>query len=274
MSDHRKQPKSEMEKEMSLYESYAETKKLEEKREIEQLATNEPTSLNTQWMYQPESAITFDILKNCIITRAFITQNIYKPFFSQIKNCFIRMSFPNGYAICRILDVIYGTEYSFMIGGNSFRTDRYLIIKHGSDQLKIQITYVSNSEITEEEFNSQRKSEFDRDVVKDYTRAIKLFERTLSKDEQRKTDDEKRKFICGIKKRSCFFKTDLIRKRRDALHDRKRDVALEILEVLRLFEDEDKPLGSIELNEIGRKYNLRVPGGEIDKVEIIKTRDL
>lgn len=275
MSENRKQTKTEIEKEMMLYESYIEKQKREERLEIESRnTTSEPRPINPEWMQREEHAITFDVLKSCILTRNFISQNIYKPFLSQIKGCFVRMSFPNGYAICRIIDIVYGKEYSFPVGGLTFVVDKYLVIKHGDNQIKIPVTFLSNSAIIEDEFNVQRKSEFDCDIVKDYTRVKKLFERSLSRDEQRKMDDEKRKFLCSLKKRCIYFKTDLIRKRRDAIHDRRKDFANELHEVLKLFENEDEPLSSIELNELGRKYHLNVPGGEIDKVEIIKKKDL
>lgn len=274
MQDNQNNKKSEIEKEMSLYKSYNEQKKDNEKREIRSRTSHEQSATNTSWMQVEDKMITFDVLKDHILTRDIIMANIYKPFLIQIKGCFIRLSFNNGYAICRIMDICFGKEYSYTLGLNNFNTDIYLVVKHGEVTLETQINYISNSPIIETEYLCQRKQEFEGDIVKDYNRVRKLFDRTLSKIEQRKMDDEKRKFLCGYKKRLCFFKNDLIRKRRDAVQERKADLAKELLEVLGLFNNEEKPMNIIELNEIGRKYNLRVPGGEVDQDQVIKTKDL
>lgn len=280
MSDKRKQsPLSEVEREKALYESYAKKQRLTERLENQHRTSIDPRKekksdiITPEWSQKEEKDITFDELKECIVTRDFLASNIYKPFFDFFKGAFVKVSFHNGYSICKILDIIYEKDYSYPLGKFTFLTDKYLLVKHGSNKIKIPISFVSNGNITREEFEFQRKSDFTGDIISEYGRLKKLMERILTKDEQKKFEEEKRKFMCGLGKRISYFKIDLLRKRREAILERKKDYAKELLDVVNMLEDDEKPLTSIQVNAIGRKYNLKVPGSELEKTEIVKIKE-
>lgn len=260
---------TEVEKEKRLYECYAKKQKQEERMEIEKKNKNEPierikeVKTEPEWEEKNGREISYEQLKTCILSRDFIAANVYKPFFTFFKGNYVRVSFANGYAICKILDVNYGKEYSYPFGKHFFRTDKYLVVKHGDHKLNIPISHLSNSAITQDEYNVQRKSELQISILSDYTRTRRLMDRKMSKDEQRRYEDEKRNFMCNFARRKSYYKTDLVRKRKDALNERKSELAKEIADVLQKFHD-DELLTSSQVNEYARKYNLRVPGGEVE----------
>jgi len=131
---------------------------------------------------------------------------------------------------------------------------------------------VSNSEILEVEYNAQRTFPSEDEVVNHYSKVNKLFARPLSKEEERKTFEEKRKFMFGHAKRFSFFKADLILKMKDALSGKDYKRFEEMEKVLERFDDKENPMSSDEVLEVARKWDLRVKG-ELDKVEMIKKRD-
>lgn len=261
---------TEVEKEKQLYESYTKKQKHDERREIEKRNNNESSGSIKESTNEPEwedrrgKEISYEELKPLIITRDFLAANVYKPFFNFFKGNIVRVSFPNGYAICKVLDIKYGKEYSYPFGKYFFRTDKYLVVKHGDNKLDIPISHISNSPLKQDEYNVQRKSELQASILSDYARTRKLMDRKMNKDEQKKFEDEKRNFMCDFSRRKSYYKTDIVRKRKDAVNERKPELAKELLEVLYKFNDDEEPLTDIQVNEYARKYNLRVPGGEVE----------
>lgn len=269
---------TEIEKETQLYEKYAKKMKRDERLEIKQrnngefIESQDETEIQPEWEEKIENkAISFGDLQKNMITRTLLAKNVYKPFFNLVKGNMVRVSMANGYAICKILDIKYGKEYMFPLDRNSFRTDKYLTLKHGDNKFSVPISYISNSPIIQEEYDAQRKSDLPISIINDYARIEKLLNRQMSKEEQRKYEDEKRNFMCNLSRRRSYYKTDLMRKRKDALNDRKPDLAKEMVDVIYKFCDDDEPLSDLQVNAYARKYNLNVPGGEVD-IDTVKIK--
>lgn len=260
---------SEIEKEKLLYESYKQ-ERTENEREEDMKRTNvnfEGRNVNRK----EDKKIEYDRFKNCIVKREFMANNIYKPFFSEIRNTYTRVSFPNGYAVCKIVDTKYDGEYKFPIGKYKFTTDIHLLVKHGDNKLKVPITYTSNTEITKEEFEKIRLYEDEDRIESEYKRVKRLFERKMSKEEEKKENDEKNKFMHGVGKRKSFYKMDILRKRKCAVNERNEKLIKEIDDAITKMNNDE--MEGEELNAIGRRFNLKITGAEIETPQMKAKRD-
>lgn len=253
---------SEIEKEKLLYESYNNEKRMHEREEdAKRSKTPFQNKIRSEEVHK---IIEYEEFKNYIVKRELLTNNIYKPFFEAFNNTYTRVSFPNGYAICRIINNVYDNEYSFPFGNFKYTTDKYLIVKHGDNKLKVPVTHISNAEIIKEEYEAiKRHLESEDKIVSEYKRLVKLLDRKLTEEEQKKEKEEKNKFMHGVGKRRSFYKMDILRKRKKAVNDRNRSLVKEIDEAIEKLNENNNEIKSIELNEIGRKFDLKITGSEV-----------
>ncbi|KAM0676111.1 hypothetical protein GVAV_000073 [Gurleya vavrai] len=255
---------TEVDREKAEYEKYTRNRK-----ESERLENFQRTSGSYIPISHPviEEKISFENLSKYILKRDTILKNVYKPFIGMIKNCYVRVPFAKGrYSICKILGIQHDKEYEFAYGRYKMYTDVYLVVKHRNRREMISISYVSNSGIEYDEFMQSRDEPFEseRKIASDYDRVLKLMDRELKDFELKSMFEEKRKFLFSVNKRKSYFKTDLHRARKAAVNARNKERVREIDEALAKIEDEFNQISSVELNAIGRKFNLTITGSEIE----------
>ncbi|KAM0687876.1 hypothetical protein COBT_000873 [Conglomerata obtusa] len=283
MPQKNKSPLTEIEREKLAYTTYTrerkESERMEDARRTNTTYANS-TYANSTYTSQPSvraesQPISYEALKNYIATRDFLGKNIYKPNFNIFTNLYVRVAFPNGYAICRILDIVYGIEYKFQLGKLQFVTDRFLRIKHGDAKIKIPIAIISNSCILADEYDAHRPSFFDSEerVANDYNKVYRIMNKEPSREEQQRSNEEKRKFMFSFEKRKSFFKTDLLRLRKLELNNKNMAKVKAIDEALARICDESEKIGCVELNAIGRKLDLRITGFEVEQPKMIKIKE-
>lgn len=275
---------NDLEKEKLLYEKYQ--KEQEENERLENIkrqnkknneSDTEASDSHRRERRDSDSSkneVTVELLNANILRRDLIVKSVYKPFFDHIKGIFVRVALKNGYAICKVIDVIFGNEYDFTIKGKKFTTDKYLVIQHGSNQIKFPISFVSNSDVEASDFNIQRKGIWPKPeaLINEFERTKKLFERKLSGPEEKKAFEEKRKFMFTPSKRLSYFKADLLRKCKEAFNEKKNDIFNEMLDEIKAIDEKGNAISSFEINELARKWNLVIPG-ELEKVVMTVKKD-
>ncbi|EJW01614.1 hypothetical protein EDEG_03842 [Edhazardia aedis USNM 41457] len=212
--------------------------------------------------------ISFAEFKDFVPPRDFLLKHICKPFFSHIKGTYVKVCFHNGYAICKIADIFYDEDYKYEFNKQSFLTDIYLKVQHGIDILKIPVTIISNSKITEEEFSRLKLNVDYADMKNHIERIRKLFSRELTKDELKMYENEKKKSVYGLQKKVTIYTERLWVKIFENDKDMNHKLADEMHEVYKHLEENSDKITSREINKIARKYNLKLID-DLDKIDMV-----
>ncbi|EJW02245.1 hypothetical protein EDEG_03315 [Edhazardia aedis USNM 41457] len=228
-------------------------------------------NINTKTMQlNDETVVSFAQFRDFVPPRDFLLKNICKPFFDHIKGTYVKVSFYNGYAICKIVDIYYDEDYKYEYNKQPFLTDVYLKVQHGIDILKIPVNIISNSKITEEEFARSKINE-DYNAIKNHVERIrKLFNRDVTKEEIKIYENEKKKSVCGLQKKVTIYTERLWVKIFENDKDRNYKLADEMYEVYKYLEGNSSKITSREINEIARKYNLKLID-DLDKTMVVVT---
>lgn len=203
--------------------------------------------------------ISFEQLQPLVVTRNLLAINVYKPFFDSFKGSMVRVRFQHGHALCKILDIVYGDDYSFRLGNYSFLADKYLTVKNGDNKLEVPICYISNSLIEQEEYNMQTKTDLPMTIISEYIKLRKLMEREMTYDEKQAYKNEKRKFMCDFDQRKNHFKNCIDKMRQHAQKENNIVREKELNDVFNKFCDNEILLTKAEVNEYARNYYLKMP---------------
>ncbi|EJW02434.1 hypothetical protein EDEG_03151 [Edhazardia aedis USNM 41457] len=219
-----------------------------------------------------KKGITFTEFRDFVPPRDFILKNICKPFFDHIKGTYVKVCFYNGYAICKIVDIFYDEDYKYEYNKQPFLTDVYLKIQHGINILKIPVNIISNSKITEEEFARLKINE-DYDAMKNHVERIrKLFNRDVKKEEIKIYENEKKKSVYGLQKKVTIYTERLWVKIFENEIDRNYKLADEMYVVYKYLEENSIKITSKEINQIARKYNLKLID-DLENIEMVTKVD-
>ncbi|EJW04333.1 hypothetical protein EDEG_04249, partial [Edhazardia aedis USNM 41457] len=177
-----------------------------------------------------------------------------------------------GYAICKIVDIFYDEDYKYEYNKQPFLTDIYLKVQHGIDILKIPVNIISNSKITEEEFARLKINE-NYDAMKNHVERIrKLFNRDVTKEEIKIYENEKKKSVYGLQKKVTIYTERLWVKIFENEIDRNYKLAYEMYAVYKYLEENSIKITSKEINQIARKYNLKLID-DLDNTEMVTKVD-
>ena len=118
-----------------------------------------------------------------------MSEHLQQPFFPElVKGGFVRVVYnQNMYRMCKVIGVTQSSaSYSFVAGGSrnagKVQTRMEIVCQFGKLQKRMQLSQVSNSELTFGEFNAYRKACSDQKVElvsKIYCKKVKLHQKKL-----------------------------------------------------------------------------------------------
>jgi RNA polymerase-associated protein RTF1 len=270
----------ETKREEILFERHNIIRKMDEKRELndkikelekirreEKVEAFDPIDTSTK-----DDSIDFRSLASCVLNRDFLFENIYKPFFSEIIGNFVRISFEHGYSLWKIIGITEGDIYSAIFRKKEVKTNKLLKITNGQKEYEMKIANVSNSSLTEEEFNSLKnhiKLPKRKMLVSRFKNLKKLFQRELTDLENTEKIIEESRFY-STKKNMTLLKIDLIQKRDRALEKKDYKSADRFQKHISEIEGREEPKEDVwaRINERNRKLNY-----EISRMAEEKNRD-
>ncbi|KAI5170119.1 hypothetical protein PAEPH01_1262 [Pancytospora epiphaga] len=230
------QEMSEIQREKRIYDRYRKIRDIEEKRQLREMETG-----STQTTTKIIKNIKFSDCK-FIVSRKLLTSNMFKPFFSSFKGCFVRTKLNGKYKIAKVVGISETEPYT-VTDIPDVMTNVAINIDSGERIFKqFKLGNVSAQGILEEEFEefvAMFKIEDLEGLNVKYERVVEQMRRDMTDAEITKTI-ENRKKANPRKKTMTERKIDLILKRDAAVMAKDKDRALHYQQEIEKMEDAEK----------------------------------